>query len=189
MEEKKNSWFGNIRNSLCWGGGILAVFVLYVFAALLYGRTIVEWWRPVAIALLSALILWFLLRGCWSRVWTHTGRIWLFAGHMVAAAGVALFLLLGLNYWCLDEATVHSEQVTVESRFRKIHHHTQRAGRRTYRQGSPYYTYHLRVRFANGREKDLEVSLQRYNRTRTGSEMTLDLGTGCLGYPVITGRI
>ena len=59
-------------------------------------------------------------------------------------------------------------------------------GRNRYRRGNPYYKYILRVRFDNGRLKEIEVPLKRYNRTRTGGKMTLDLETGLWGYPVIT---
>lgn len=186
---KKGTTFKDVRNTLGWMGAILAVMVLYGFSAAIYGHTLVEWWEPLGLALVLALGAWFLLRRCWIRVWSSVNVYLVLLGHMVVMTGAMLFLVLGLNYWCADDSTLHKEQVTVEKRLREKHYHSQRVGRNRYRRGNPYYKYYLNVRFENGRQKNIEVQLTRYNRTRTGSKIALDLESGLFGYPIITTRL
>lgn len=184
----KNTTFKSKKEAILWIGAILIVILAYVFSLALYGRTLADWWEPLGLALGVSLVVWMAVRGWLIRLWQGTSVYLILLGHMVFMTGVALSVILGLNMWYADGETIHQEQVTVESRYRETHYHSQRVGRR-YRQGAPYYTYFLRVKFENGRRKDIEVSLQRYNRTRIGSEITLELETGLLGYPVITSRL
>lgn len=183
---KSKTTFKDIKNALKWMGAILSVMLFYGFSMALYGHTLVEWWEPLGIALTAVLVIWFLLRGFWGKVWRGVNPYVALLGHMVVMTGVVLFLILGLNFWFADDTTLHTEEVTVEERLQEKHYHTKRVGRNRYRRGNPYYKYILRVRFDNGRLKEIEVPLKRYNRTRTGGKMTLDLETGLWGYPVIT---
>lgn len=184
--DNKKSTSRNYIEALKWCGGILILMLLYASILVLFDLTIVDWWRPVAVAALAALISWSTMRRWWKRIWRNTSVWILLLAHIVIAGGVALLLILGLNAWCADDTTLHSEQVTVTERIRETHHHTQRAGRRHYRQGSPYYKYYLMVEFSDGRQKKMEVSMNRYNHTRTGAEITLNLKKGLFGYPVIS---
>lgn len=186
---KNRTTFKDYKEALKWTGAILAVMALYAISMVIYERTLVEWWEPLGVALVIALGLWFLLRSRWTRLWSDTSVYVVLLGHMIIMTGAALLLVLGLNIGLADDSTQHSEQVTVESRERETHYHSQRVGRGRYRRGNPYYKYILHVRFENGREKDLEVSLQRYNRTRTGSTLSLNLETGLWGWPVVTTRL
>lgn len=188
MGSKTKSKTGSLREVLGWCAGILLLMTVYALTLLLYDQTLVEWWRPTLIALILAGAMWFVCRSWWQRIWSKTG-VWILAvGHFIAMTGVMLLLILGINKWGADHSTLHAEQVTVVERVRETHYRTQRVGRRHYRQGSPYYKYFLMLEFSDGRLKKYEVSLSRYNHTRTGSEMTLNLETGLLGYPVITRR-
>lgn len=186
---KNHTTFKDYKEALKWIGAILAVMVLYAVSMVIYERTLVEWWEPLGMALLAALGLWFPLRSRLTRLWKGTSVYGILLGHMVFMTGAALLLILGLNIGLADDATLHSEQVTVESREMETHYHSQRVGRGRYRRGNPYYKYILHVRFENGREKDLEVSLQRYNRCRTGSTLSLNLERGLWGWPVVTTRL
>lgn len=179
---------GSVKEVLGWCGGILLLMTVYALILLLYDRTLVEWWRPTLIAIILAGALWFVCGNWWKRIWSHTG-VWILAvGHFISMTGLMLLLVLAINKWGADHSTIHTEQVTVAERVRETHYHTQRVGRRHYRQGTPYYKYYLMLEFHDGRKKKYEVSLSRYNHTRTGSEMTLEMETGLLGYPVITGK-
>lgn len=188
MSVKMESW-KDFRNTMKWVFSLMGTVVLYAISVALYRQTLVEWWEPLGLALAVSLFSWMLLRKYWIRLWKDVNAYLLLAGHFIVMTGVALLLVLGINKWGADDSTLHPEQVTVEKRMRETHHHTQRVGRRHYRQGTPYYKYFFLVRFENGRQKNIEVSLKRYNRTRTGSTLTLELEKGFFGYPIIATKL
>lgn len=165
---------------------ILVVILAYATAIALYGRTVVTWWIPWAacgaMGLFSGLTMW--------RLWvplTDEAGFWLnYLAHAVTATGIIACLFFGANYACADTDAIYEETVTVERKYREEHHRTQRVGRRHYRRvGSPWYDYHIDIRFSDGRTKRLTVPLKRYNRLRTGSDTTIRLAPGLFKIPVI----
>lgn len=157
----------------------------YSLAMSLYGNTLVVWWAPVAgcvaASALASAVMW--------RMWpwiTGTRRVAVnYICSLVMATGVLLAAFFGCNYMYADSSSLHKESVSVERKFSKKHHRTRRVGRRTYTTGESYYTYHVEVRFADGRLKEMAVPAGRYNRLRTGGTMTLDMERGMWGLPVI----
>ena len=107
---KSKTTFKDIKNALKWMGAILSVMLFYGFSMALYGHTLVEWWEPLGIALTAVLVIWFLLRGFWGKVWRGVNPYVALLGHMVVMTGVVLFLILGLNFWFADDTTLHTEE-------------------------------------------------------------------------------
>lgn len=164
---------------------IMLVLLAYATAVALYGLTVVTWWIPwgvcAALGLISGLTMWRLWR--WL---TNEEGFWLnYLVHVGTATGIMACLFFGINYVGADTDAIQKETVTVETKYRKEHHRTQRVGRRHYRQGSAWYDYHIDIRFEDGRQKSITVPLKRYNRLRTGSTTTVSIAPGFFHIPVI----
>lgn len=174
-----------ILRGIVWTIVIIAVIVAYLWAMMIYRDTIVEWHTPWSIALVLSLLSWFPLRGLYGRVLPDYHVILRLLIHFAGATGLWLLLILGLNSWCADKSSLHTEQATVVGHFREKRYHTQRVTRKVYRRGQPYYEYIVRMQFPEGREKDFTLPFEKYKHLRNGMTIEVPVSRGLLGFPVI----
>ena len=108
--------------------------------------------------------------------------------NFVAGAVAGLLLVLGLNWLGADESSAHVEECRIVER------HTETRNRYRYRRkGTPvktgtYQVWRITVEFADGRRKEMGVSLEEYNRLRKKTRRKMTLRRGLLGLPVVTDR-
>lgn len=160
--------------------------IFYAAGYVLYQRTIVAWWLPLAAAAAIASLSLPMLSSRWRRLTgSENGRI---NGLCHLCAVCALFYcgLLGCNYWLADASSARSETVAVVGRtertrkeYRYVRHH------RRVPTGKILHSYYLDVVFADSTRKRLPVSGTLYKRTRTRPEIVLSLQRGFFGYSVI----
>lgn len=152
----------------------------------IYGHTLVAWWQPVAAAALTALLTLPAGAARWHIVTGTTGRAANALFHLCAVGAVAYFALLAGNYATADKASAVEEKAVVTRKYRKQHTRYRRTGRHRTRTDGTYDTFHLTVAFdGGGREKELTVTRQEYNRVRTGAARTFIVQKGGLGFAVI----
>lgn len=152
----------------------------------IYGHTLVAWWQPVAAAALTALLTLPAGAARWHIVTGTTGRAANALFHLCAVGAVAYFALLAGNYATADKASAVEKKAMVTRKYRKQHTRYRRTGRHRARPDGTYDTFHLTVTFeGGGREKELTVTRQEYNRVRTGAARTFIVQKGGLGFAVI----
>lgn len=147
-----------------------------------FDHTLVEWWLPVVVAVAAAI----LVTGLLIMLLSSRGRqydIMTVIGSFLFSGSIAYALFLGGNFIFASESSFHEENVTVENKYSKEKHS---GGGGRYNRGSrrTYYTYHLLVEFPSGKRKEMDVPLERYNRIRTGSSITLQCRKGLFGMTV-----
>ncbi len=175
----------NIVRGIAGGFLILMMISAYGAAIYLHERTLISWWIPLLVAVCFAAISGIAIWKSWRKL-TDSGSFLLnYICHVVFSCGIFLVAIYGLNFCFSDKDTSETQQVTVESKYTKTRHHQKRVSRRVYTQGSPYYVYYFRLRFEDGREKDINVPRDRYNRTRHGSAIPVTTRTGLFGITII----
>ncbi len=152
----------------------------------LYTDTLIDWYIPVGVAAAFALFSAGAMYYRWRWLTGNDSKVLNFCCHSVVVFIMLLFVFFGGNYWLADDSSEHTEQVTVEKRYRMKHNHTRRVRRGVYvPTGSVYYTYSIDVRFSDGRVKSLSIPEKRYRRIRTGSTIPLEVEMGFFGVPVV----
>lgn len=163
-------------------------FILMCFgtlAAVLWEKTLIEWWVVPSGALAVGFGTAFFAGQKWSVLTTTSNRPLNRTVHALATTVVLTCCVIGANYlWTKEDSAVGVETV-VESKVRKEHQRTRRVGRHRYVNAGVWYSYHLDVRMPDGRLKTIEVSRGEYSRSREGNVKKLTLQQGLLGIPVI----
>lgn len=105
---------------------------------------------------------------------------------VVLLAGFGMIIgFLGLHYFIASRSTPELVEATVCRKYIKTRHHTRRINRRVYTTGEPYNVYYFELEFADGSKEDVEVSLNKYNKTRSGGKVTVTRQKGLFGIPVL----
>ena len=169
------------------------VIVFYGIAIALFGMTLVKpGWiigASVVFAAVTAMVLW----RKWRMITGSSNVIINVICHLVAATGLFMAFILGVNYFgrdASDSVTVRGEVVKVYSETR---HRMKRVARNRYTRGEPYQVYFMDVRLPDGRECKRSISLQRYNRfarsnyrhRESRDSVELHLTKGALGMTII----
>ncbi|MDE5635164.1 MAG: hypothetical protein K2I52_02510, partial [Muribaculaceae bacterium] len=96
----------------------------------------VDTWAVVVVSAVIAIVpvLRLLRRGDDGWVW----YLFKVAGGWFAGSMLVMCVIMALNYHLADAGTLHSEQVTVESRHTETRYRKRRVGRRYVGQGTPY---------------------------------------------------
>lgn len=156
-----------------------------VWGYVVYERTCVSWWLPVAAAAGAAMGS-LALPGFWRRCPAGSdGRILRAVCQLYAVGTLVYGGLLDLNSRLAPASATVEQQVTVLEKVRVERKRYQRIGRHRYRANGVRVNYYLEVAFDNGFEKRIPVSPDGYNRARENAPLTLQLRAGFLGYPVI----
>lgn len=157
---------------LVLGGGVFA----------LYGLTLVPWYLPLIFAVAAGGITAVVIR---NRADGRPSGL-ACAGWAAGAGILAAFMFLGINFLFADEASTHVEKATVAEVYTKKHNRTRRGARgRMIPTGETYNTYHVAIRFSDGREKSRQVTAGEYIRIKKGDPYEVKLQKGLLGFPVI----
>ncbi|WP_289735829.1 hypothetical protein [Paramuribaculum intestinale] len=105
--------------------------------------------------------------------------------HLFVAGGVGYLAILGINRLGATEAKSETVIGEVTARMRHRHTRTRRVGRGRYVPDGHYYTYGAVVTLPDGRKTEQHLSLEEYNRTRTGTKREVTVSRGWLGMPVV----
>lgn len=175
----------NVWRSILGGTLICLCIVLYAMAAALHRDTLVEWWIPTVIALILALASGATMWRIWTRLTDSSGFIINYICHTVFFCGLFLAAIYGINRAFPRQSSIWETEAVVERKYTKTRHHRQRVSRRVYKQGAPYKVYYIELDFSDGRRKEMQVTVSRYNRIRSGSTMPLTLQKGFFGMTII----
>lgn len=168
---------------------IIAALVICVsacaFGAVLQERTLVQWTVPVGIAAGAGLVT--VMVG--TRLWR-----WLTGSRSAVVNGLCHVLIVGAlvypgflaaNMYLADEASEHSETVTVVGKCTRKHDTHRRIRRNTYVKSGVRYTYHVEIAFPSGSRTTVQVPRSRYGHYRCGRQYDFVMCKGLFGIPVI----
>lgn len=166
---------------------IIACLCLGGYGYIVYERTIINWWLPVASGVLAASATAPFLNSYWkfftasSQMWTNVLCHVFFTGILVYS-----FILIG-NKEFSGSQNKHETVVSVVEREMVKRNTYRRVGRHRYVANGHRYDYYLVIATDGGNKKRLPVSHYEYSRARNGSSITAMMQQGFFGYPVITG--
>lgn len=166
---------------------ILALITVLLDAGtlVLYSRTLIPLWQPIAATAVLAIASCVVFAPKWQPLTMTSSHIVNWAVNLVFAGSIIAFSFFAINYWGADKSTERIVDAAIERRYSKQHTRYRR-GRHGYtRPDGHYYTYHLELAFSDGYIKDRQVSLDQYNRMRRAHTVKCHLCDGLLGYPVI----
>lgn len=164
---------------------VAAVIICYGLAFVMWRNALVEWWIPSVICIVSALVSGVMIHRHWSVLTGSDSRLLNYICHVVAAVGLFAVLFFAINSFFADRSSLHTERVGVSAKYTEEGYHTRRVGRHYTRRGEKYTNYYIELVFADGRTKRVSVDNRRYNRTRNGDSLSVELEQGALGIPVI----
>ncbi|MDO4334656.1 MAG: hypothetical protein Q4C37_02330 [Bacteroidales bacterium] len=164
---------------------VLVAFVMLGMASSIHHDTIIQWWLPLSVSIAPALLAGWLCRKL-TRAITGISKTWaLFLIGVVYFIPVFTCGFYAVNYFGSDPSTKTTFRSEVVGKHSEKHYRTRRLSRNRAVRGEPYYLYYLTLRTPQGGLKKVEVSTDRYVKTRRGQKATLDMEMGKLGYPVI----
>ena len=105
--------------------------------------------------------------------------------HMIAATGLFMSLLLGINYFGRDVAETRTERVNIIRVYSEEHHRSRRVGRRYITNGEAYKMYYIDVELPGGYEKALSISAEKFRRYQKGDSVTLKITPGALNLQLV----
>lgn len=173
-----------MRQKIAAVAGIFVIFALLGGSIALYGHTLVNPVTVICVAVAVALVLCPVSIKLFKRISPTLNRLVAFLIHMVTLTSVTLFAIFALNYFCANEDSAKDHEAVVVSRYSE-EHTSGSTGRRHHHTQRKYRVYYIRLRFDNGRTKDVQISLNRYNRTRIGEKYTIKVSDGLFGMPVV----
>lgn len=166
--------------TLLFGISLLICFMFAGIGRAYWEDTLVAWWWPALIALVCSLPFFPLGVRLWRVISGYT-QLWVnILLHIAGATAIIYFLILFINFKGADFSRGNRVEVTVEKKYSKEHTRSGRRGRRD----TKYNTWHYMISFPDGRTKEVQVSLDRYNRIRTGSNLEVETAKGLLGMEV-----
>lgn len=156
---------------------VLSGGVGYVF----YKYTLVEWWLPVVIALVPA-ILTLCFYKSWSRIVGISNKYIAMICHIICVGIFSYMLFIIFNYSFRDAESRQEVNVLVSKYSQeKERHYNKRNHSNRKRKVKRYY---LEITFEDGLTKTLIVSKNKYDKINDGS-MKIYLEKGLFGFPVI----
>ncbi len=175
--------YSRTENALVMAAGFAAVF-FGVMGCVYLAKTIVNQWVVIGIAVGVAAASVPLGLKFWR--WTVPGfSKWVDAGlHLVFVSSLVFFLILCINSAGADFEKGERVEAVVVRKFTK-EHTSSGTGRLHRGAGRKYDTWHILLEFPNGKEKEVQVGREAYNRIRTGEGIELTVATGALGMEVI----
>lgn len=167
---------------------LFSAFIMLAIGIAILGNTLINWWATLPIALLPAISTAIPFQSRWRTLSGFSNPIANAATHIFVAGSLIFFLFLGLNYWGADKSTAHVEHTTIIDKHSKEHTRYRRVGRNRRVPDGKYNTWHLTLEFADGRQKDTEVTATTYRRSRIGNHRDITLQRGLFSIPVIKNR-
>ena len=105
--------------------------------------------------------------------------------HVFIAGGIGYFAILGINRLGATEDKAETVTGEVTQRLRHTHTRQRRVGRNRYVADGHYYTYGALITLPDGTQTEQHLSLDEYNRLKTGSRRQVKIARGWLGMPVV----
>ena len=156
---------------------ILSGGVGYVF----YKYTLIEWWLPVLVALVPAVLTLSLYKS-WSQFFGITNRFIGITCHIICVGVVSYMLFIICNYRFRDVDSRQEVNVSV-TKYSQEHERRNKTGRHHYKK-EKVKRYYLEITFEDGLTKTLIISRDKYNAIKRSS-MKIYQEKGLLGFPVI----
>lgn len=179
-----------LRQGSKWSKVVLVIVLLISFLLLgggiaIYANSLTSWWIPVIPAATVALGTAPMLSRKWERLTDIGNGIVNSLCHIFVTGSLTYFAFLGVNYWGADRDSDVAERTEIVKKYRKSHTRYRRVSRRHHVPDGEYYTYHLLLRFDDGRDKEMEVPFDSYRKASVGGHRTLHVQDGLLGISVI----
>jgi len=153
-------------------------------AVALQGKTLVEWWKPVAICLAPAVIAGLTTANAMRRL-TGWNRRWLNAAAMsVLAFSLILGAFYTINFYKTTDSSAVTYHAEVTRKFTQERYDTKRVGRRTVR-GKKRKVYNVVIELPGASTKNFSVSSRQYAQTSVGQRLKVEVRNGFFGLPVI----
>ncbi len=179
-----------IRQGSRWSMAIL-IAVLFISFFLLggglffYANSLTQWWVPTLAAAMVALGTAPMLARKWERLTDVKYRIVNFLCHIFVVGSITFFAFLGVNYWGADKNSDVTEKAEIVGKYTKSHTRYRRVSRNRRVPDGEYNTYHLMLRFSDGRQKEIELPFSSYRPAKIGEYRELHVQDGLLGIRVI----
>ena len=165
-------------------GATALLLVAGVYGYICYEKTRIVWWLPVAAAVGGAVVTMPLLSRLWSRLTGLDDPGMNRLCHLLGIGAVLYFLFMGGNCLLADPASEYGEQITVTEKIRKVRHQRHRIGHHSV-PGRTYEVFYLRIEFADGMRRKIQVPSSVYNSCRENHSKTVTMRRGFFGFPVI----
>ena len=164
---------------------ILAVIVFYGLTFALWGMTLGSLPTLIIGSLFLAALSGLPLFNKWSVI-TGTKRLPVnIACHLVAATGLFMSLLLGINFWGRNVAETKTERISITNVYSEERHRSRRVGRRYITNGEAYKVYYIDVDLPGGYSKSMQVSPSKFRNYHKGDSVTVKLTPGALGMTIV----
>ena len=165
----------------------LTVIMLYGLSMALLSMTIVDLWKIAAISMGIAFATGISMFSKWHRLTHCRYKAINFLCHVVATTAISTAIILSANYFLRDEELTRTETAPVERIYTETRYHRKRISRKVYTRGEPYKVYFMEVRLPDGTSKNLQISLQSYNRLKAQKTRTtiLKMTPGALGMTIV----
>ena len=172
-----------ITFGVLWFFMILVVISSCGMGCVIYNKTLIEWWIPIAVALALALVTTpFYRRWSWLM---SSDKIANLLCHWICIGSIGYIAFLGGNYWFSHSD--YQEKALIEGKYQKKIKKVRLQGRRYITEGFRM-EYYLLLVFNNGETKMLEVPLALYKRSKKGNTRTIGLREGYFGFPVVVDK-
>ena len=166
--------------------GIVAICILGLVSIVLQGMTLVSWysiWVPALIVAAG----WGIGRALrYHREGRYDGfQACIFAIIGTLAVSTALVAaVLGTNYLGRNKAEVRQVEATVVNKYSETRTQRERRGRHYTGRQHTYQVYYIILELPDGRHKELQVTLEKYNRTKLSQQINTNLTPGFLGMDI-----
>lgn len=162
----------------------VGILVVAILGYIIYERTLVAWWLPVAAAAVIILVTLPMLRNRW-RWLVGKDNIMELLCHLYVVGCASYGLLLIANSAFADTSSIKEETVTVVSKEQVTRRTGQRVGRHYRTSSRTTQHYYVTVCFADGTTKELPVTRTKYNHTHRDRPWTIRMKRGLFGFMVI----
>lgn len=165
----------------------LTVVMLYGLAMALFSMTMVGLGKIASISIVIAFATGIPMSSKWHRLTLCRYKAINFLCHVVAATAMSAAIILSTNYFLRNEELTRSETAPVERIYNETRYHRKRISRKVYTRGEPYKVYFMEVRLPDDTLKNLQISLQSYNRLKAQKTRTtiLKMTPGALGMTIV----
>lgn len=164
--------------------GFIAIALLGLTISL-QQNTLIEWWKPLAVAVIPATILGLSFAEISSRISGWSNRTL----NIIVGATFWLIAALGcfyaLNFFGSDTDSTIDCHARVINKYTEEHYRPRRISRYTTVRGQKYRVYYINLRLPDGKNKKLEITATQYIKIRKGKSITLKIQNGLLGIPII----
>ena len=151
---------------------ISVVILCYGFVLTLFGYTLVNPLTVIFISLGISMVsaLPFALK--WSNMEKQTTVIFRTGCYIVAATGISMALLLGINYFAKNSSESYTYEAKIEKIFSETAYRRKRVGNRYYANGEPYKNYYMVITMPDGKNKKFPISTSHFNKYAATSHIS-----------------